>query len=96
VRYCSHGEKNWIEVSGFKADHSFYRKAVLDCDGRVWHAVSFDYPTQSQDDITEFVSRAAKAVQDSEHQGCEPSESSAVDETPALEVPTVPSSKSTD
>jgi hypothetical protein len=23
-----HAEQNWIEVSGFKADHSFYRKAV--------------------------------------------------------------------
>ena len=24
-----HGEENWIEVSGFKADRSFYREAVL-------------------------------------------------------------------
>jgi hypothetical protein len=58
-----HGEENWIEVSGLKADHSFYRKAVLACDGRVWHEVSFEYPTQSQDDITEFVSRAAKELE---------------------------------
>ena len=28
-----HGEENWIEVSGSKADHSFYRKAVLACAG---------------------------------------------------------------
>jgi hypothetical protein len=51
-----HGEENWIEVSGFKADHSFYRKAVLACDGRVWQEVFFEYPTQSQEDISEFVS----------------------------------------
>jgi hypothetical protein len=43
-----HGEENWIEVSGTKADHSFYRKAVLACDGQVWHEVSFEYPTESQ------------------------------------------------
>ena len=29
-------EEDWIEVAGFKADHSFYRKAVLACAGRVW------------------------------------------------------------
>ena len=34
-----HGEENWIEVSGSKADHSFYRKAVLACGGRAWHEV---------------------------------------------------------
>ena len=41
------GEEDWIEVAGFKADHSFYRKAVLACAGRVWHEVAFEYPTQS-------------------------------------------------
>ena len=40
-------EEDWIEVAGFKADHSFYRKAVLACAGRVWHEVAFEYPTQS-------------------------------------------------
>ena len=82
------GEEDWIEVAGFKADHSFYRKAVLACAGRVWHEVAFEYPTQSLEEITKFVSRAAKAVQNSEDQGCEASESSVVDEPPAAEVPT--------
>ena len=67
------GEEDWIEVAGFKADHSFYRKAVLACAGRVWHEVVFEYPTQSQEEITKFVSRVAKAVQNSEDQGCEAS-----------------------
>ena len=58
-------------VSRFKADRSFYRKAVLACAGRVWHEVAFEYPTQTQGSISEFVSRAAKAVQNSEDQGCE-------------------------
>ena len=78
-------EEDWIEVAGFKADHSFYRKAVLACAGRVWHEVAFEYPTQSQEEITKFVSRVAKAVQNSEDQGCEASESSVVDEPPAEE-----------
>ena len=75
-----HGEEDWIEVAGSKADHSFFRKAVLACDGRVWHEVAFEYPTQSHRELIEFVSRAAKAVQNSEDQGCEASESSSVDE----------------
>jgi len=93
-----HGEENWIEVSGTKADHSFYRKAVLACDGQVWHEVSFEYPTESKDDITKFVIRAAKAVRNSEDQGCEPSEQSpTIGETrPSEEVPTAPSSSSND
>jgi hypothetical protein len=91
-----HGEENWIEVSGFKADRSFYRKAVLACGGRAWHEVAFEYPTQIQGSISEFVSRAANAVQNSEDQGCEASASPTVGETPALEVPTAPSSSSND
>ena len=79
-------EEDWIEVAGFKADHSFYRKAVLACAGRVWHEVVFEYPTQSQEEITKFVSRVAKAVQNSEDQGCEASEFSVVDEPPAEEL----------
>ena len=92
------GEENWIEVSGFKADESFYRKSVLACDGQVWHEVSFEYPTESKDDITKFVIRAAKAVRNSEDQGCEPSEQSpTIGETrPSEEVPTAPSSSSND
>ena len=66
-----HGEENSIEVSGLKADRSFYRKAVLACAGRVWHEVAFEYPTQTQGSISEFVNRAAKAVENSEDQGCE-------------------------
>ena len=42
---------------------------VLACGGRAWHEVAFEYPTQSQGSISEFVSRAAKAVQNSEDQG---------------------------
>jgi hypothetical protein len=61
-----HGEEDWIEVSGTKADHSFYRKAMLACDGQVWHEVSFEYPTESKDDVTRLVIRAAKAVGNSE------------------------------
>jgi hypothetical protein len=83
------GEENWIEVSGFKADQSFYRKSVLACDGQVWHEVSFEYPTEAQDEITEFVNRAAKAVQDSEDQGCETS-ASAAGKTTSPEAPSAP------
>ena len=91
-----HGEENWIEVSGLKADRSFYRKAVLACAGRVWHEVAFEYPTQTQGSISEFVNRAAKAVENSEDQGCEDSASPTVGDTPAPEVPTAPSSSSND
>jgi len=91
-----HGEENWIEVSGFKAERSFYRKAVLACAGRVWHEVAFEYPTQNQENISEFVSRAAKAVQNSEDQGCEESVSPTVSETPALQNPTAPKPSSGD
>src|SRR5262245_915063 len=93
-----HGEENWIEVSGTKADHSFYRKAVLSCDDRVWHEVSFEYPTESQDDFTKFVIRAAKAVRNSEDQGCEPStQPPTIGETrPTEEIPTAPPSSSSD
>jgi hypothetical protein len=31
------GERSWIEVSGFKGDRIFYRKAVLACGGTSWH-----------------------------------------------------------
>ena len=89
-----HGEENSIEVSGLKADRSFYRKAVLACAGRVWHEVAFEYPTQTQGSISEFVNRAAKAVENSEGQGCEDSASPTVGDTPAPEVPTAPSSSS--
>jgi hypothetical protein len=88
-----HGEENWIEVSGFKADRSFYRKAVLACAGRVWDEVAFEYPTQTQGSISEFVSRAAKAVENSEDQGCEDSASPTVGPIPAPEVPIAPSSE---
>jgi hypothetical protein len=91
-----HGEENWIEVSGFKAERSFYRKAVLACAGRVWHEVAFEYPTQNRENISEFVSRAAKAVQNSEDQGCEESVSPTVGETPALQNPTAPKPSSGD
>jgi hypothetical protein len=90
-----HGEENWIEVSGSKADHSFYRKAVLACGGRAWHEVAFEYPTQTQGNISAFVRRAAKAVENSEDQGCEDSASPTVGDT-APEVPTAPSSSSSD
>jgi hypothetical protein len=81
------GEENWIEVSGLKVDRSFYRKAVLACAGRV--------STQTQGRISEFVSRAAKAVENSEDQGCEDSASPTVGDT-APEVPTAHSSGSND
>ena len=91
-----HGEENWIEVSGFKSDRGFYRKAVLACGGRIWHEVAFEYPTQIRGSISKFMSRAAKAVQNSEDQGCEDSASPTVGETPQPEVPTAPSSGSND
>jgi len=91
------GEKDWIEVSGIKEDRSFYRKAMLACSGRVWHEVSFEYPTEIQDQMTEFVVRSAKAVQDSENQDCEASaSSSSADETPTPEATTASPSKSND
>jgi len=65
------GEQNWIEVSGFKADRVFYRKIVLACSGRSWHEIAFEYPEEIKTSLSEFVTRAAKAVQNSEDQGCE-------------------------
>jgi len=88
------GEKNWIEVSGIKEDTSFYRKAMLACSGRVWHEVSFEYPTEIQDEMAEFVVRAAKAVQDSENQDC--NSSLTADEAPTPEATTASPSKSND
>jgi hypothetical protein len=80
--------KTGLRSQDLRPSAVFYRKAVLACAGRVWHEVAFEYPTQNQENISEFVSRAAKAVQNSEDQGCEESVSPTVGETPALQNPT--------
>ena len=37
-------ERDWIAVSGFKRSRIYYRKAVVACEGKVWHYVEFEYP----------------------------------------------------
>jgi hypothetical protein len=65
------GERDWIAVSGLKADRIFYRKAVLACAGKRWHHMAFEYPAAAKRSMDAFVVRAARALDHSENDGCD-------------------------
>jgi hypothetical protein len=65
------GERDWIAVSGLKADRIFYRKAVLACGGRVWRHVAFEYPADAKRSMDGFVNRAAATVERPTSEACD-------------------------
>jgi serine/threonine-protein kinase len=65
------GERNWIAVSGFRGDRIFYREALLACAGDRWHHIAFEYPSYVKGNMTDFVRRAAEAVETTQNSGCD-------------------------
>jgi serine/threonine-protein kinase len=70
------GERDRIAVSGTKGDKIFYRKAIIACDGKVWHHIAFEYPFERRRVMDPFVIRAATIVDQAENDGCEQATSS--------------------
>lgn len=70
------GEQDWIVVSGWKAERTFYRKAILACGGKVWHHIAFEYPIALKRQMDPLVTRAAMIVDHAENDGCEAATSS--------------------
>jgi hypothetical protein len=65
------GEQDWIAVSGLKGDDRiFYRKAVIACDGKVWHHIAFEYPLLMKRELDRYVSRASKIIDQADNDGC--------------------------
>ncbi len=66
------GEQDWISVSGVKGeDRMFYRKAIIACDGRVWHHVAFEYPGAIERAMQRYVSHASEIIDLAENDGCD-------------------------
>lgn len=60
-------------VYGFKdakGDRLFFREALLDCDGRVWRHVSFEYPRANKSDYDPIVARTARAFERQAGENC--------------------------
>ena len=55
-------ERDWLVVSGFKADRIFYRKVVLACSGSTWRHIAFEYPAEGKRAFDRFVSRVSAAM----------------------------------
>ena len=65
------GERNWIAVSGFRGDRIFYRQALLACAGDRWHHIAFEYPSNAKLSMTNFIRRAAQALEATQNAGCD-------------------------
>jgi hypothetical protein len=65
------GERNWVAVSGFHGDRIFYREALLACAGDRWHHIAFEYPRNARGNMTDFIRRAAEAVEATQNSGCD-------------------------
>ena len=65
------GERNWIAVSGFRGDRIFYRQALLACAGDRWHHIAFEYPSNAKGSMTDFIRRAAQALEATQNAGCD-------------------------
>jgi hypothetical protein len=65
------GQRNWISVSGFRGDRIFYRQALLACAGDRWHHIAFEYPSSAKGSMTDFVRRAAQALETTQNAGCD-------------------------
>jgi hypothetical protein len=63
-------ERDWLAVSGFRGDTIFYRKAVVACDGTVWHHIEFEYPASRKREMDPFVVRASRAIDRAENDNC--------------------------
>lgn len=64
------GQPDWIVVSGTKGDRIFYRKAAIACNGKVWHHIAFEYPSDQRQQMIPFVMRAATILDLAENDGC--------------------------
>ena len=62
---------NSPSVTGFNGDRIFYRKAMLACQNRSWHHISFDYPAGEKRAYDRFVTRAEKALAANRNDGCQ-------------------------
>jgi hypothetical protein len=62
--------RTWIVVSGFFANRIFYRKAMLACDGTVWHYMEFEYPAAQKRVFDELVTRSSAALGVYARSGC--------------------------
>ena len=58
------GERNWIAVSGFRGDRIF-------CAGDRWHHIAFEYPSNAKGSMTNFIRRAAQALEATQNAGCD-------------------------
>ena len=65
------GQRNWISVSGFHGDRIFYRQALLACAGDRWHHIAFEYQSNVKLNMTNFVRRAAQALEATQNAGCD-------------------------
>jgi hypothetical protein len=65
------GQRNWISVSGFRGDRTFYRQALLACAGDRWHQIAFEYPSKAKGSMTNFIRRAAQALEATQNAGCD-------------------------
>ena len=63
-------------VSEMKSERILYRKAVIDCGGKVWHHIAFEYPADRKRAMDAFVIRAATSIDPAENDGCEEATSS--------------------
>jgi len=61
VTYRQRG-KRAITVSGTRADHIFYRKAVLSCRDQVWNGVAIEYPAAQKQAFDALVTRVSKSL----------------------------------
>ena len=69
ITYQKEG-RDWIVVSGYKANRIFYRKTILACGGRKWHNLEFEYPASAKRAMDQFVTRASYALAAYEKIGC--------------------------
>ena len=65
------GQRNWIAVSGFRGDRIFYRQGLLACAGDRWHQIAFEYPSNAKGSMTDFIRRAAQALEATQNAGCD-------------------------
>jgi hypothetical protein len=52
-------------------DRIFYRQALLACAGDRWHHIAFEYPSNVKLSMTDFVRRAAQALEAKQNAGCD-------------------------
>ena len=63
-------ERDWLVVSGFKADRIFYRKVVLGCDGRMWRHIAFEYPADAKRAFDSLVTRVSRGLTSAAGEEC--------------------------